>query len=71
MALAERATKEWSEIAGEPLEIQEVGGALYAFGSELACLRLEHKMRIGRANYSLTRLSWFYEFEVRFSPTPT
>lgn len=40
--------------------VEEIKGALYAFGSELACLRLEHIMRTGRADYSIPRQSWVY-----------
>jgi len=39
----ERLTKDLQVIAKEQLDVQLVGGCIYAFGSELACLRLEHK----------------------------
>lgn len=58
--LEERATKEWSRLAGEPVQVEEVGGTLYAFGSELACLRLWSKMGVGKAQYSSARKSWFW-----------
>lgn len=47
--LEERATKEWSRLAGEDVHVEEIGGVLYAFGSELACLRLWYKMGHGKA----------------------
>lgn len=47
--LEERAAKEWSRLAGEPVHVEEIGGVLYAFGSELACLRLWYKMGHGKA----------------------
>lgn len=58
-----RAEKEWSKIAGEPVTVegQSIDGPLYAFGSELACLRLYHKMMgKGRTAYSKNRDSWYY-----------
>ncbi len=57
-ALEKRATEEWSKLAGEPVTVEQVGGVLYAFGSELACLRLEHKMRCGRAAWSENLKTW-------------
>ena len=40
-----RTKTEWERIAGESLEVEQVSGALYAFGSELATLRLLAKYR--------------------------
>ena len=57
-ALENRATVEWSKLAGEPVTVEQVGGVLCAFGSELACLRLEHKMRCGRAAWSENLETW-------------
>ena len=31
---------QWSKMAGEPIEIEKISGALYAFCSELGSLRL-------------------------------
>jgi hypothetical protein len=50
----------WEPLAKEPIEVNIIGGVVYAFGSELAMLRLEHEMRIGRARYSTNRKSWSY-----------
>ena len=58
--IEERATQEWQGYAGEPIRVEEIGGVLYAFGSELACLRLEHKMRCGRAKFSTNLNTWTY-----------
>lgn len=55
-----RAAKTWSEYAKEPVTVEEIGGQLYAFGSELACLRLEHHMRVGRAAWSPNLKTWTY-----------
>lgn len=64
-SLAESAAREWSPIAGEALTVENIGGCLYAFGSELACLRLEHKWNVphARARYSEPRASWFFCLE--------
>lgn len=56
----ERVANDWSKIAGEEVAVEYIGGEFYAFGSELACLRLEHKMRCGRANYSINRKTWYW-----------
>lgn len=40
-----RHKKEWSILAGEPVEINIYENDIYAFGSELACLRLYYKFR--------------------------
>ena len=40
-----RHKKEWSILAGEPVEIKIYENDIYAFGSELACLRLYYKFR--------------------------
>jgi hypothetical protein len=55
-----RAENDWSEYAGERVRVERIGGVLYAFGSELACLRLEHRMRVGRAAYSENLQTWTY-----------
>ena len=58
--MVSRAEKEWSIHAGEPIHCEDIGGTLYAFGSELAMLRLEHKMRCGRAQWSENLQTWSY-----------
>ena len=40
-----RHIKDWSDIAGETIEIKIYENDIYAFGSELACLRLYYKFR--------------------------
>ena len=40
-----RHKKEWSTLAGEPVEIKIYENDIYAFGSELACLKLYYKFR--------------------------
>lgn len=55
------AKKEWTKIAGESLRIEVVSGTCYAFGSELACLRL-YKAFKGNATvlYSQNLSEWFF-----------
>ena len=61
--------REWEEIAREPLnEVRQIKGAVYAFGSELACLRLERQYRWckrARALYSENLSTWTFELELR------
>jgi hypothetical protein len=60
-SLEQRAEKEWGKIAKEKVEVNDIGGTLYAFGSELAVLRLYHKFRgHGKADYSTNRKTWYY-----------
>jgi hypothetical protein len=63
--------REWEEIAGEPLnEVRQIKGAVYAFGSELACLRLERKYRWCKrasALYSTNLSTWTFELELGIS----
>jgi hypothetical protein len=61
------AKREFEMLAKSELDVQNIGGALYAFGSELACLRLERVYRnCGdrvRADYSENRNTWFFRLE--------
>lgn len=62
--LVKRAQSDWSDIAGESLSVEAIKAALYAFGSELGCLRLYHKMRgKGRVGFSQNMNSWYYELD--------
>lgn len=59
--MMERAAALWSGYAGEPVRLERISGVLYAFGSEIACLRLYHKMRgKGRAAFSTNMQTWYY-----------
>lgn len=62
----ERIKKEYEAIAKEPLVVEYIGGTLYFFGSELACLRLFHKMPNRRAIYSPNRKSWVFVIELDY-----
>lgn len=58
-----RAAAEWSKIAKEDVTVEQTGGTLYAFGSELACLRLFHAFRgtsTARVEYSTNLSTWFF-----------
>lgn len=60
-----RHKKEWSTLAGEPVEIKIYENDIYAFGSELACLRLYYKFRNCEVDkikvaFSKTIGSWFF-----------
>ena len=63
----QKAKIEFENHAREELTIEEIAGAVYAFGSELACLRLMHKYRYcgDRAHtaYSENIGSWFFRLE--------
>jgi hypothetical protein len=58
-AQLKRTQRDYSEIGGEPVEIEQVGSALYIFGSELATLRLFRKMPKCGQGYS-ENLKKFY-----------
>lgn len=58
---------EWSELAKEPIRVEHIGGTLYAFGSELATLRIYHKFRgKGRVAYSENCQSWYYSKDLEY-----
>jgi hypothetical protein len=44
-AMLKRLAADWSQIAGEPVRVEHISGAIYGFASELATLRLERKYR--------------------------
>jgi hypothetical protein len=68
-AQIERTTREWSQIASEPVRVEQIRGAMYAYGSELACLRLYRKFN-GAPNvtsaYSANMQTWFFRVETDF-----
>jgi hypothetical protein len=58
-----RTIESWSSYAGELVSIETsdfIGDPIYAFGSELACLRLHYKMKCGRVAFSTNLDSWYY-----------
>jgi hypothetical protein len=38
-----RTQRDWTTYAGESVRVEEIGGTLYGFGSELATLRIHRK----------------------------
>lgn len=60
-----KAAREWSKLAQEPVTCEYIAPALYAFGSELACLRLFHAFADSQRNhphaaYSENRATWYF-----------
>lgn len=55
----ERVQRTYSKIAGENVTVEQISGAIYVYGSELATLRLFRKMPNMRQGYS-TNLQKFY-----------
>jgi len=62
-----RVKSEWSKIAEENLDIEFINGAFYAFGSELATLRLlksfRHKGDDIESDYSEHLQKFFFRLE--------
>ena len=65
--IVDRAKNEFERHAKEVLSVEEIGGTLYAFGSELACLRLLNAYRdcgdAVKTAYSENQNSWFFRLE--------
>jgi hypothetical protein len=65
--IVDRAKNEFERHAKEVLSVEEIGGTLYAFGSELACLRLLNAYRYCgdavKTAYSENQNSWFFRLE--------
>lgn len=61
-----RLNNDWGLTAGEPIEIQQIGGAIYAFGSELATLRLFRKFNSHKAHqdYSKNMGTFYFRLDV-------
>lgn len=68
----QRATVEWSNLVGLPIDVREIGGQIYALGSELAILRLANKFKSFEIDYSVNlsrerkQPTWFYRHELKF-----
>lgn len=63
---AARVRFDWWEWSQETLEIRSIGGCLYAFGSEVATLRLLKKYRESknaRADYSVNLRTFYFSLE--------
>lgn len=63
----QKAKQEFETHAKETLDVQSLSGALYAFGSELACLRLANTYRSSgdRADsgFSQNLKTWYFRLE--------
>jgi hypothetical protein len=60
-----RTEADYSRIAGEPVALQQIAGAIYAFGSEIATLRLFRKMPNCRQGYSENRKQFYFCVELK------
>lgn len=64
----ERTAKDWTNYAGEPVKVEETGGAIYGFCSELGALRIAYKYRNSgdkaKAAYSENLKTWFFRLEM-------
>ena len=63
----ERVKQDFEAIAKEPLAVEHIDGMLYAFGSELATLRLLKKYRevsAAEARYSSNRASFYFRIDL-------
>ncbi len=63
-AQLERIQREYSHIAGEPVEVSIIGGCLYAFASELGTLRLFRKMSSKTQGFSENLKRHFFSLEL-------
>lgn len=57
----------WEKHAKEMLELKLIGGTIYAFGSELACLRLDktyrsHGTKVA-SGFSENLDTWYFRME--------
>lgn len=60
----QRIINDWSKVAGENVAVEVMEEDIYAFGSELACLRLEHHFKRGECEtdtaYSVNLKTWYF-----------
>jgi len=65
--IEEKAKAEFERYAKETLSVEDIAGSLYAFGSELACLRLLNVYRncgdAVKVAYSENQNTWFFRLE--------
>lgn len=63
-AQIDRVQNEWSKLAGEPVTVENIDLDFYAFGSELACLRLLNKFKNSpdemKVEFSANKKTWFF-----------
>ena len=60
----QRIVSQWSNVTQESIFIEVMEEDIYAFGSELACLRLEHHFKNGvcetEVAYSTNLQTWYF-----------
>ena len=62
-----RVTKDWSSIAGEPVSVEQSGSFLFAYGTELAVLRLSaafKECKDATHKFSSNLNSWYFSKEL-------
>lgn len=62
-----RTKGEWEKVAKEKITVEYIGGAYYAYGTELAMLRLSHRYHgnnKARAGLSSNLNTWYFRLEV-------
>ena len=59
-----RTARDYSKIAGEIVTVEQISGAIYAFGSELATLRLFRVMPTKRQGYSVNLKKFYFSIEL-------
>jgi hypothetical protein len=69
MNILSAAEKEFQEYAkDEEIEVRLISGTLYAYGSELACLRLANQYRNSgdraKCDWSKNLNTWFFRLEM-------
>lgn len=57
---ANRTENEWGRIANDSVTVEQIGGAVYGFASEIGARRIADKMKAGRVGYSQNLDTWFY-----------
>lgn len=58
--LLKRVQQDWEQIAGETMDVEYIKGTMYGYGSELACLRLEHKYNLNARTSTLGKARAFF-----------
>lgn len=62
-----RTQQDYSRMVGEQVIVEEIGGAMYVFGSELATLRLFRKMPHIMQGYSENRQTFYVRIDMPYS----
>ncbi len=63
-AQLKRTQRDYSAIAGEPVTVEQTGSTVYAFGSELATLRLFRSMPNKRQGYSKNLEKFYFSVDL-------